>query len=168
MVSAIEARVAEIDSTPRFLNENFLVYVKLINDSVLVQVTDTTKWPESDSVEASYNVTFDSTGALIVFSEIPFSVTGDWYVCCSFYFAADGHVMKYERYESAFNSLCLDGRLCDRLEQFYTQDGTIVSERRNFTDIDGRPVDTVGCETGAGPGCEVFITSSELRRNRKL
>jgi hypothetical protein len=164
-VSAIEAKVAAIDSVPRVLNDNFLIFVKLIDDSVLVPVTDTTKWPDTDSIETTYNVMFDSSGRIVEFCEFPVSESGDWNLGFYQYYSPIGDLIMTERWLCAFSSGCTEV-LCEKRKQFFGIDGAVIRDMRIFTS-GGVPIDTVGCYLREELQCELLKTAEDVRLKLK-
>jgi hypothetical protein len=166
-IEMINSEVAKIDNAERNLNQNFLIFCRFYDKSELIQITDTLNWPDSDSIEFTYNITLDSNANIIQFIEMPRSESGDWFLDMFHYFDNNGHVLKFSYYLGQFASGCTEF-LRDERDQFFTKEGQLIKESRVFTDGDYKAIDTTGCYIMEDFEYGIFKTVGELIAKQNL
>jgi hypothetical protein len=142
LIVSVESIVKRIDSIDRRLGDNFKIFCGFEDSKKLVEVTDTSNWPEEANI--TYNVILDSVGGIVRFDEIPASESGDWYVTLTSYFSSSGRIIKFNYYK------CTDGSECTKLLresrlQYFDANGKQVASQRCFEDENFKRIDTVGC-----------------------
>jgi hypothetical protein len=142
-VSAIDARVDSLEKYAAQHLAEVRLYARMPNSQQLTAVKDSTAWPEG--LEASYNLLSDSTGHILLYREMPYSESGDWFAVETTYFAPSGQAILYDFQISSFGSGCT--QILRESRKVYMQPAAgIVKESRQFTDKDDKPVKPDSCE----------------------
>ena len=158
--TSIAARVDSIDQYVAADSQRLGVYAVVPGNPQLVLVRDSTEWP--DNTEASINVALDPSGRPLLHREMPTSESGDWFAVISHYFDPTGRTILYDYHISGFSSGCTD-ILRESKRIFLGRGGDTLAKRREFTDVDGRPINPDNCYRRSDEAPAPKPSAAELR-----
>ena len=155
--------MARVDSIERYVaadSQRLRVFASVPDDPRLVQVKDSTDWPEA--TEASINVVMDASGRPLLHREMPTSESGDWLKVISHYFDPEGRTILYDLEISGFGSECTS-ILRETKRVFLSPTGNTIAELRSFADEDGKAIKPDGCFLRSDNAASPKRAASELR-----
>lgn len=139
----LKAEKSAIDSFYFDNVSNGLVFAKLENVTEPVPVL-------SDSFPANTETGFiilkDSTGNIISTSEVPVSMSGDWYIVLTHYFDSKGKTFAFERQTNFFNSMCTDGVAYETSTEYYDPDFKLIHKEYSLLDEKEQPLQKDSCQ----------------------
>lgn len=142
LVNRINKYAAEIDTLARHNKLSLLIFAKISEKDSLIQIVDPNKWP--DGIESSYNLFYDATGKLVLYLEIPFSQSGDWYAEYRHYFDSHGRIVLFDYSISSFSSGCTEILRQER-KYFYAENGLVADSLTTLKDKDYKEVSAKNC-----------------------
>jgi hypothetical protein len=100
---------------------------------------------QEEGVETTYNILKDSSGAIVLTSEIPFSQSGDWHISVTHYFDKNGKTFAAERQSNFFNSGCTQGVAYETNTIFYNNAFAIAGKEYKLVDEKDKPLKKDSC-----------------------
>lgn len=139
----LKAEKSAIDSFYFDNVSNGLVFAKLENVTEPVAVF-------SDSFPANTETGFiilkDSAGNIISTSEVPVSISGDWYIVLTHYFDLQGKTFAFERQTNFFNSLCTSGVAYETKTEYYDSKFNMIDSQYILVDEDDKALVKDSCQ----------------------
>jgi hypothetical protein len=145
-IESIDAKALQIDQMDKNNREGLKVFVITEKKDVLQLIEEGTETlPEQ--TEATYYELRGANGRVRRHTEVPTSLSGDWYAHYRHYFYENGNTMLYEFHSSSFNSGCA-GILRITKRYYYDHDFNLVIKTESYTDGDknGAPVNIERCD----------------------
>ncbi len=161
----INNQVAAIEVIGQNLDQNFQIYCRIAGQDSLIRIHDTTNWP--DSIQTTYNITFDSAGKIVKFLEMPFSETGDWDCEIVHYFDPNGRLIEFAFFYNTFAAGCTPV-LHETRVQYFSDTGAPISDTRTYADSSYTSIDTVGCFIDDQFEYKVYRNVSELKASLRF
>jgi hypothetical protein len=116
----------------------------------------------------TYYILKDSLGKVITISELPTSVSGDWFIVMTHYFDKDGKTFAFERQTNFFNSGCVEGIVYETITEFYNSDFQMVDKTYNLVDEKNKPLKIDSCTFPYDYEYKVLVDVEEYLRAIKI
>lgn len=137
----LENKVKVIDTYALKHFKDLIIWVKLPEKTKLIKVKSE-HWPEE--VEYTYNILKDSSGRILVISQIPFSESGDWYITYTHYFDEKGNTYAFRKQTNVFDSEVKGGVIYETLLKYYDENFNILKKTYKLQDKSGKTIKNNG------------------------
>jgi len=114
-----------------------IVLVKVPGKTNLLRIKNG-HWP--DEIEYTYNILRDTTGRIILVSQIPFSQSGDWFITYTHYFDEKGNTYAFRKQTNVFDSEVKGGVIYETLLRYYDVNFSILKKTYTLQDKGGKTI----------------------------
>lgn len=118
-----------------------IILVKVPGKTKLIKVINE-NWP--DEIEYTYNILKDTTGRIILVSQIPFSQSGDWFITYTHYFDEKGNTYAFRKQTNIFDSDVKGGVIYETLLKYYDVNFSILKKNYTLQDKSGKTIKNNG------------------------
>ena len=145
LISDIDKKVSEIEAFRKQHKQNQKVFIIKESDDKLA-LEETRDDSPDDETEARYYLLYDEQGRILSHSEVPTSLSGDWYKEITHYFGNDGQTIMLKNYSYHYNSGCAF-LLNVTWRYYFDSQFRIIKKSREYIDNDNKPIaDPSKCE----------------------
>ncbi len=140
-IAKLKAQKIHIDSLVADTNK-MKVLVKVRGKRNLIAIKGN-NYP--DDVETTYNLFEDKKVDLNYAVELPFSESGDWFICYKSYFDPLGKLFVFVKQTNSFNSECTSGVIYETQTNYFGNNNKLVDSSYTLVDEKNKPMKKPSC-----------------------